>query len=335
MKIEVTVQRNGSGNRGERLRSWCGYTDGMERTSRIADEIRSNLPKILGSWRDTRNGVVDDEVFRKLLGGIERVTLVFTEFLTSPDTVETFTKGGAVHELVEEIAAYQHALGRDSVGVIEDFVSLRRAVWQSVEENVDISDFDGAEVAQFFVKLMQATDWAAEAALEAFDAIVRRDMEEALGQAAATDLLTGLPDRDLFNRLLLPRAITSYRRFSIVVFDVASFSETVAAGEVAQAGDAMRFLADTVRDSVAEGVSVARFGDDEICAILPEEGSEAAYGVAERVLETIQAHGTFEVDAGVAEYPAHGHGAAELVTETLKALKMAKRVGGSGIVVAH
>ncbi len=329
------VQRNGPGNRGERLGNWCGYTDAMERTSRIADEIRGSLPKILDSWRDTRDGVVDDDVFGKLLGGIERVTLVFTEFLTSPDTVETFTKGGAVRELVEEIAAYQHELGRNSVGVIEDFVSLRRAVWQSVEENVNISAFDGAEVARFFVKLMQATDWVAEAALEAFDAIVRTDMEEALGQAAATDLLTGLPDRDLFNRLLLPRAITSYHRFSIVVFDVASFSQAVAAGEVDQARDAIRFLADAVRASVSEGVSIARFGDDEICAILPDEGSEAAYGVAERVLETIQAHGTFEVDAGVAEYPAHGRNAAELVTETLKALKMAKRVGGSGIVVAR
>ena len=43
----------------------------------------------------------------------------------------------------------------------------------------------------------------------------------------------------------------------------------------------------------------------------------------------------FEVDVGVAEYPAHGTDAEELMGETLKALKMAKRVGGSGIVVAH
>lgn len=307
----------------------------MESSSRIAEEIRGNLTEIMASWREARNGVIDDDVFRKLLGGIERVTVVFTEFLNSADTVETFTMGGAVRELVGEIAGYQHELGRDSVGVIEDFASLRRAVWRSVEKNVDLSGLDGAEVARFFVKMMQATDWVAEAALEAFDAIVRAEMEEALGRAAATDLLTGLPDRDLFNRLLLPQAVASHHSFSLVIFDVANFSEAVAAGEVAQAREALRTLTEAIKTFTSEDASFARFGDDEICAILPEQGSEAAYTVAENVLENIQMHGTFEVDAGVAQFPDHGRSAAELVTEALKALKMAKRVGGSGIVIAR
>ena len=43
----------------------------------------------------------------------------------------------------------------------------------------------------------------------------------------------------------------------------------------------------------------------------------------------------FEVDVGVAEYPAHGTNPEGLIGETLKALKMAKRVGGSGIVIAR
>jgi GGDEF domain-containing protein len=43
----------------------------------------------------------------------------------------------------------------------------------------------------------------------------------------------------------------------------------------------------------------------------------------------------FDLDAGVAEYPTHGADAGHLMAETLKALKMAKRVGGGGIVVAH
>jgi diguanylate cyclase (GGDEF)-like protein len=307
----------------------------MESPSRIAQEIRDSLPEILALWREDRDEVVDEKAYESLLGGIERVTVVFAEFLSSADTVETFTKGGAVRELVSEIAGYQHELGRDSVGVMEDFAALRRAVWRSVENRVDLSAFDGAEVARFFVKMMQATDWVAEAALEAFDSIAHAEMEEALGRAAATDLLTGLPDRDLFNRLLLPRAVTSHYRFSMAVFDVAGFSETVAAGEVAQAREALRALANAVRSSASDDAVIARFGDDEICAILPDEGSEAAYRVAERVLKRISEHETFEVDAGVAEYPAHGRSAGELVMETLKALKMAKRVGGNGIVVAH
>ncbi|HEX5915241.1 MAG TPA: hypothetical protein VFY54_19180, partial [Rubrobacter sp.] len=96
---------------------------------------------------------------------------------------------------------------------------------------------------------MQASDWLTETGLEAFDAIVRRDMEQALGRATATDLVTGLPDRDQLNRLLLPRAIDSYERFSVAVFDVAGFTETVAAGKIKRARKVLRTLAETVQAS--------------------------------------------------------------------------------------
>jgi diguanylate cyclase (GGDEF)-like protein len=183
---------------------------------------------------------------------------------------------------------------------------------------------------------MQASDWVTEAGLEAFDTIVRREMEQALGRAEATDLVTGLPDRDQFHRLLLPQAVAAHDRFSVVVFDVAHFTETVAAGKVEHAREIVRRLADVVQEAAPEGSVCARFGDDEICAILPEEGGEAAYRMAERVLEKLAGGpDAFEVDVGVAEYPAHGARVEDLMGETLKALKMAKRVGGSGIVVAH
>ena len=261
---------------------------------------------------------------------------VFVDFLRSPDSVETFSRGGAVRGLVGEIAESQHELGRDAVEVIEDFAALRRSIWRSVEKGVDLSALGGGEVAAFFLKLMRASDWVTEAGLEAFDAIVRREMEQALGRAAATDLVTGLPDRDQFNRLLLPRAVASHDQFSVAIFDVAHFTETVAAGEVRRARQVLRRLADAVRESAPEGAVCARFGDDEVCVILPGESSEGGYRLAERVLERLaKSMADFEVDVGVAEYPTHGTGVGELMGETLRALKMAKRVGGSGIVVAH
>jgi diguanylate cyclase (GGDEF)-like protein len=165
---------------------------------------------------------------------------------------------------------------------------------------------------------------------------VRREMEQALGRAAATDLVTGLPDRDQFNRLLLPGAVASHDRFSVAVFDVAHFTETVAAGEVERARRVLRRLAEVVREAAPEEAVFARFGDDEISAILPEEGGEGAYRVAESVLERLaENEDVFEVDVGIAEYPAHAANAEDLMGETLRALKMAKRVGGSGIVVAR
>jgi GGDEF domain-containing protein len=296
----------------------------MERASRIPDEIRDRLPEILSLWRASRGEEPGDGPYSRLVDGVERLTVIFTEFLRTPETVETFSRGGAIRALVREIASSQHELGRDAVGVIEDFAVLRRSIWRSVEKRVDLSALDGGDIARFFGKLMDASDWVTEAGLEAYDAIVREEMDEALGRAAVTDLLTGLPDRDLFNRLLLPRAVASHDRFSIAVFDVARFSEAV------------RDLADAVREAAPEGSVCARFGDDEVCALLPGEGSEGAYRIAERVLERFARDpDDFEVDAGVAEYPAHGTSPEELITQTLKALRMAKRVGGSGIVVAR
>ena len=309
----------------------------MENASSIPDRIRQDLPKIVASWREDRRGDAEDGAYARLTTNMEQLVSVFVDFLHSPESVETFSRGGAIRGLVGEIAEDQHELGRDGVGVIEDFATLRRCIWRSVEKGVDLPALGGGEVSAFFLKLMRASDWVTEAGLEAFDAIVRREMEQALGRAAATDLVTGLPDRDQFNRLLLPEAVASHDRFSVAIFDVAHFTETVAAGEVRRARRVLRRLADVVQEAAPEEAVYARFGDDEISAILPGRGGEEAYRVAESVLERLaeEQEDVFEVDVGVAEYPAHGANAEELMGETLKALKMAKRVGGSGIVVAR
>ena len=306
----------------------------MESASRIPDRIRDDLPAILECWRDKRGGGCEGE--QRLAAGMERLILVFVEFLRSEDTVETFSRGGGTHALVDEIAEGQHDLGRDAVGVIDDIMVLRRCIWRSVEANVDLAEIGGGEVARFFVKLLQASDWVTDVGLEAFETTARREMERELGRAAATDLVTGLPDRDQFNRLLLPQAVASYDRFAMAVFDVANFTETVAAGKVGHARRILHMLAETVAEVAPEGAICCRFGDDEICAILPGEDAEGAYRLAERVVERLAADpGDFEVDVGLAEYPGHGAGAGELLRETLKALSTAKRVGGGGIVISN
>jgi diguanylate cyclase (GGDEF)-like protein len=308
----------------------------MERTSRIPDWIDEDVTGIVACWRARRGGGEDDEAYDRTLAGMEELVSVFVGFLRSSETVETYSRGGATRALVEKIAGCQHELGRDAVGVIEDFVALRRCIWRSVESGIDLSGLHGAEVSGFFAKLMQASDWLTETGLQAFDAIVQGEMEQALGRAAATDLVTGLPDRDQLNRLILPRAIDAHERFSVAVFDVADFTETVAAGKVKRARKILRGLAQAVSESSPEGSTLARFGDDEVCVIVPGETSEGAFRLAERVLGRLtEERAGFEVDVGIAEYPAHGKGAGELMGETLKALKMAKRVGGSGIVIAH
>lgn len=308
----------------------------VESASNIPVEIEKRIPEILGLWRDQRLQGPGSEAATCLSDGMEQLVGIFVDFLRSPDSIENFSQGGRIRALVQEISGCQHELDRDAVGIIEDFAVLRRAVWRLAAEEVDLSSLDGAEVARFFTKMLQASDWVTEAGLAAFEATVRQEMQDAVGQAAATDLLTGLADRDRFNRLLLPQAIEEHELFSIALFDIADFSDTVAEGRIDRARNALKDLAEAVSGSVPEEAVCARFGDDEICALLPDSGSEDAYQVSERVLERL-AEGDlgFQVDVGVAEYPAHGAEAGELVREMLGAMSMAKRVGGSGIVIAR
>src|SRR5215207_9589748 len=186
----------------------------VESMSHIPDRIGQGLPSIMASWREARRGDAEEGAYSRLTAAMEQLVSVFIEFLRSLDSVETFSQGGAVRGLVANIAEAQHELGRDNVGVIEDFAMLRRCIWRWVEKGVDLPTLGGGEVAAFFLKLMQATD-----------------------------LVTGLPDRDQFNRLLLPRAVASHDRFSVAVFDVAHFTETVAAGNVRRARQVLRRLA--------------------------------------------------------------------------------------------
>lgn len=308
----------------------------METLPKITARIRGDVDAILGAWRRERAGFDEGDVFERMSGRMGDLVSVFAEFLDSAEGASSFNRGGEIRALVGSISEDQHALGRDAVGVIEDYMVLRRAVWRSVEQSVDLSGAPGGEVAGFFVKLMQASDWVTEAGLEAFDATARREMEQALGRAEATDIVTGLPDREQLNRLLLPEAVREHDLFSVAVFDVADFTGTVAEGNMDRAREVLRLLSDTLGEAAPEDAVRARFGDDEICAILPGQSGEDAYRIAETVLERLARDPEgFEVGVGVAEYPAHGSDAGELVAETLKALTMAKRVGGSGIVVAR
>lgn len=308
----------------------------MEPTLYIADEIESRIGEVVETWRGSVPLDPNVEASELLRKDIERVTRVFVEFLRSPETIGTFSRGGATQALVREICAHQHNLGRDAVGVIEDFAVLRRAVFRTVEHHVDFEGMNGADVAVFFGKMVAASDWVTSAALEAFEDAERERMREALGQAAATDLVTGLPNVDLFNRLLLPNVAASAESFAVAIFDVANFSETVAQGKVKKARRTIQRLAEVVRDAAPSDAVCARFGDDEVCVVLPEGTAEDAYRLSEVVLERIGDHKqSFEVDVGVSEYPTHGESGGAVLTAAVGALRMAKRLGGGGIMVAH
>ena len=300
----------------------------------IARGLKTGTPEVLAAWRRDRG--VDGEAGVRLAEEVGRLIDVFAEFLLSPEPLEGFSREGSTRAMVAKISTLQHDLGRDAIGVIEDYAELRRCVWRFVEGRTDLSKLDGGEVARFLVKLMQAADWVTERGLAEFEEIVREKMEGELGRATATDLLTGLPDRELFNRHILPQALEEHDRLALVVFDLAAFSETLAGGNLPRARAALLGLVEAVEGAAPEGALKARFGDDEICVLLPAQNPEEAYAVAESVLEGLaRSPEGLRADAGVAGYPEHGSTPGEIVASVQWALKTAKRVGGGGIVIAR
>ena len=116
----------------------------------------------------------------------------------------------------------------------------------------------------------------------------------ALDRAATTDLLTGLPDRDLFNRRLLPRALEEHDRVALVVVDIVDFSDAVRGGRDDNAGARDPFAASRRgRGGRFRGGRARRFRDDEIYVILPSINAEDAYRLAEQAESPDRRSGRF------------------------------------------
>jgi diguanylate cyclase (GGDEF)-like protein len=118
----------------------------------------------------------------------------------------------------------------------------------------------------------------------------------------------------------LDQAIARGKPFTVGLFDVEGLklvNDTI--GHLA--GDALlRDIAETLRDSVQETDTVARYGGDEFGVIMIGAGEDEAIHVAalvrhEMLKRPVHAHGPRPtVRFGVAEFPSDGKRAADLVS---------------------
>lgn len=113
-----------------------------------------------------------------------------------------------------------------------------------------------------------------------------------LEHLAATDLLTGLPNR----RSFFTRAHTEFTRskrydhpLSLVMIDVDHFKEVNDQhGHIA--GDAaLRHISEIMQGCIRDSDMVARYGGEEFVLILPETDAEGAHFIAERIRTDIEA----------------------------------------------
>ncbi len=161
-----------------------------------------------------------------------------------------------------------------------------------------------------------------------------RARQEELRLEVASDPLTELPDRKIFESRLAQEAARSSRSgipVSTMIVDVDRFDQ-VNKMHGARAGDELlRQMASTLRATLRASDSVYRYGEDEFAALLPDTELATAYLAAERCRAEI-GNITFgglptSVSIGIAE-ASSGHSAQDLVGRAEIALGHAKESGG-------
>ena len=172
-------------------------------------------------------------------------------------------------------------------------------------------------------------------------AIANADARSQLAALAATDPLTGLPNRRALEAWLeaaVETAGSGARPLSALVLDLDSFKQ-VNDLHGHEAGDAVLCaVARTLEAGCRLGDLAGRLGGEEFLVVLPDASSRTAWLVAERLRGAIAAldfDGSPGVTAsfGVACFPAHGTTAAGLLRAADNAMYDAKELGRNRSIV--
>lgn len=150
--------------------------------------------------------------------------------------------------------------------------------------------------------------------------------EEQLRELVVTDPLTGLPN---YRRLLevleleIERAKRHERQFAVVFYDMDDLKRiNDEMGHLAGSRAVCRF-AETLRATLRDTDTAARYGGDEFVAVLPDTEQEGAMLVVRRIVERLASdpdHPRLSVSAGVALYPRDGGTPTTLLSAADRAL---------------
>lgn len=162
---------------------------------------------------------------------------------------------------------------------------------------------------------------------------------ERLGEAAATDPLTGLLNRRGFGtqfELELERAERSGEPFGVIVGDLDHFKSINDRFGHQVGDDVLEAIAAVLKGSARRIDTVARIGGEEFALLLPSTDAQGAYMLAEKlritVRETPRARG-LTLSFGVTSYPADGRSVETLLRHADESLYAAKTLGRDRTVI--
>jgi diguanylate cyclase (GGDEF)-like protein len=160
------------------------------------------------------------------------------------------------------------------------------------------------------------------------NALVERS--EWIERLASTDPLTGLANRQTFERMLeleIARAKRQLLELSVVVFDVEDFTGLNAREGRAAGDDVLRRLASLLADEVRLVDTIGRLGNDELGLIAPGGGGAVVASRVRSAAKSIKTRAGSDVPvrAATAIFPRDGQSPAELIAAATAELTADRR----------
>lgn len=235
-----------------------------------------------------------------------------------PEKAETEQKTDLVRRL-----AVKSLLG---IPILQDRKCVAIFVLASTE-----ADYFGSDMIKLSERLCSNIEFALQA----------HGQREILHTQAFTDFLTGLPNRNLYDdrlRMDMTHAWREGSELAVALIDLDDFKDindrlghTVGDGVI-------REIARRIQNALRDGDTLARFGGDELVAILPMKNVERHINlVLDRVMAAIEPAvqiGTeslaIRVSIGAAIYPRDADTAEDLLRRADLAMYRVKRHGGAG-----
>ena len=169
-----------------------------------------------------------------------------------------------------------------------------------------------------------------------------RSGRQELERLSVTDPLTGLNNRRRMMEVLDNEVRRSRRldhTFAVLMGDVDHFKQYNDEHGHPAGDEVLRHVARVMSETTRDVDFVARYGGEEFFVLLPELNADGAAEVAERIRERLAADPMLgeevTVSFGVAEFPANGDTAENLISAADSVLYQAKKKGRDQVVVAR
>ena len=176
--------------------------------------------------------------------------------------------------------------------------------------------------------------------LDAMNEKLRRQNEE-LERLSTSDALTGLHNRRYLTQRLSEELVRSYRHkgsFSVLMADVDEFKKYNDAFGHPAGDEVLKKVASILLGSTRSVDCTARYGGEEFAVLLTGTAGDVAAEVAERIRARVEgqefAGRKITLSIGIAEFPANGQTADEVISNADEALYEAKRKGRNKVMRA-